>query len=487
MHYSTLSDPEETIAAVASATGAGQRGIIRLSGTKVVSVVERFLNATAADADKANFDLQKARRYEFQVSVGDLGVFFPVAVFLWPGKQSYTGQPAAELHTLGSSPLLEAFLGVLFASGARPAKPGEFTLRSFLAGKMSLVQAEGVLGVIDARTDEQLDVALSQLAGGISHRMRIIREQLLDDLADLEAGLDFVEEDIEFVNRGEFTDRLRNLLQEIDALCESARSRMHETSAVCVVLAGLPNAGKSSLFNKLTGEQALVSDIQGTTTDYLTGTFSLDHQEIQLCDTAGWETGQTEIAKLAQQFRHDKTQKAELLIWCTAADLTVEERAFDQQCWEQIQQSGVTCWRILTKADQLSRSPFHLLDKPRSVSDQAEAADFQWAAESDFESVVDCRTEIGTESLLTSFSRFLAERQSSPWELLGSTAARCEDSLRKTRDHLLQATELSEGTLGDEFVAEEIRGAIQELGIILGHVYTDDLLDRVFSKFCIGK
>lgn len=359
---------------------------------------------------------------------------------------------------------------------------------------MSLVQAEGVLGVIDARTDEQLDVALSQLAGGISQRMRLIREQLLDDLADLEAGLDFVEEDIEFVDRKEFTERLKKHFREIDALCESARSRMHDASLLRVVLAGLPNAGKSSLFNKLTGEQALVSDIQGTTTDYLTGTFFLDDQEIQLCDTAGWETGQTEIAKLAQQFRQDNTRKAELLLWCSSADLTEDEKVFDRECWEQVQKSGVSCWRILTKADRLADSAVEFRvschsDFQRVVEDckNSENGEIGQKQIDRFDCLVDCKTELGTEQLLTAFSRFLRDRQGSPWELLGSTSARCEDALRRTRDHLSQAAELSEGTLGDEFVAEEIRGAIQELGIILGHVYTDDLLDRVFSKFCIGK
>ena len=165
---------------------------------------------------------------------------------------------------------MEAVLAELFAAGVRPASVGEFTLRAFLNGRIDLVQAEAVLGVIDALDTRRLTAALRQLAGGISDGIAQLRGDLLDLLADLEAGLDFVEEDIQFVSRGEISHRLTTVAEEVDRLLRHGESRMQSTGRARIVLAGLPNAGKSTLFNALAGRNAaLVSEASGTTRDYL--------------------------------------------------------------------------------------------------------------------------------------------------------------------------------------------------------------------------
>jgi tRNA modification GTPase len=245
------------------------------------------------------------------------GLRLPIEVGLWPTKRSYTGQPLAELQLIGSPPLLEALLMQLCRSGCRAARPGEFTLRAFLAGRLDLMQAEAVLGVIDAADHVELEQALQQLAGGISQQMGTLRADLLDLLADLEAGLDFVDEDIEFVSREQLLSRVTAAQRTIAELCDQASRRLQSSARPRVVLAGLPNAGKSTLLNALTGRSAaLVSEISGTTRDYLCVPLDRDGLHVDLIDTAGWDSETNGIEAVAQQRRHEQWQQADLIVWC---------------------------------------------------------------------------------------------------------------------------------------------------------------------------
>ena len=200
--------------------------------------------------------------------------------------------------------------------------PGEFTLRAFLAGRLDLLQAEAVLGVIDAEDHAQLQTALEQLAGGLSGRIGELREQLLLHLADLEAGLDFVDEDLDFVSRDILRERLEEGIARLDTLIAQAERRMTLSGRRQVVLAGLPNAGKSTLFNALAGRAAaIVSPMRGTTRDVLSAEVGLDGVVITLWDTAGWDDPASAIDAAAGDVRLDRLERADLVIWCTAADL----------------------------------------------------------------------------------------------------------------------------------------------------------------------
>ena len=259
-------DLEDTIVALATAAGGAARGTVRLSGPRVLECLATIF--LPAHGSQELSELQRASVVSGQLQIADAGFVLPCQLFLWPNERSYTRQPTAELHTLGAPPLLEAVLQAACTCGARLAEPGEFTLRAFLAGRLDLTQAEAVLGVIDARGEQDLHKALQQLAGGLSQPLMQLREQLLQMLAELEAGLDFVEEDIEFISQVQLRRYLTEAREVVAATLEQMSSRAGIGSLPRVVLTGAPNVGKSSLFNALvelsgstnTSSQAIVSE-----------------------------------------------------------------------------------------------------------------------------------------------------------------------------------------------------------------------------------
>ena len=280
-----LSNLEDTIAAIASPPGAAARGIVRISGPRAIHSLNVIWHS---DSDADATSVRRSSVLAGRLRVDGFTAPVPCDLYIWPSARSYTRQPAVEIHTVGSPPVLEAMLRTLCRRGAKLAAPGEFTLRAFLAGRIDLTQAEAVLGVIDAGDRRALGVAIAQLAGGLGRPLGELREGLLDLLAHLEAGLDFVEDDIEFISCDELVrqltaaaDTLRNL-----ATRTTARSVLRDT--VRVVLVGRPNAGKSSLFNALLAEQAaIVSPVAGTTRDYLIGELAIGDVRLELVDTAG--------------------------------------------------------------------------------------------------------------------------------------------------------------------------------------------------------
>ncbi|WP_437228816.1 tRNA modification GTPase [Planctomicrobium sp. SH661] len=451
-----LASPQDTIAAIASAPGPSLRGIIRISGPEVESVLCRLLG----NEDWIDRTSRLARRHEILIPIADRTLTLPAHLLYWPTERSFTGERLAEIHLLGSPPLLNEVLGMILTSGARPAERGEFTLRAFLAGRIDLVQAEAVLGVIDAGNSFELRTALAQLAGGISTRMEILREELLLHLADLEAGLDFVEEDIEFVAREELLRRLHSARELLNELLQQSSDRMLTSARLKVVLAGLPNAGKSTLFNWLCGRQsALVSSIAGTTRDYLTAAIRHAGTSFDLVDTAGWERARDEIESAAGNLRTEQLQRADLVIWCSAADLSDEEALQDQALREECEREAAALLHLQTKGD--CGSPTGIL-------------------------TVSAERNQGLDLLLNAIAARLSTTPTDT-EMIGATAARCQESLQHAIFGIDRAIDSIAAHAGDELIALELREVLEHLGRIVGRVYTDDILDRIFSRFCIGK
>lgn len=450
---------DETIAAISTAPGGAARGMVRLSGPAVIAILE--------DCFQPLDGVVSASERTPRVIAGNLlwdesGVRLPCELYLWPGTRSYTREPVAELHTLGSPPLLAGVLRRVCQAGARVAQPGEFTLRAFLAGQLDLTQAEAVLGVIDAHSDSQLHAALAQLAGGISAPMLQLREQLLDLLAHLEAGLDFVEEDIEFITAEELDTQLTAAENFVRQIVDQMEQRSETLAELRVVLVGWPNAGKSSLFNSLVGrDEAIVSDIAGTTRDYLVARLVLEGVECELVDTAGVEmlSETLSIAGAAQEMTHEQYQRAQLRLLCLDSTRPLND-------WER-QQLAVTDEQqlvVLTKAD-----------RPRGTDLAQPAIE------------TSSRAGSGLDELRAAIVEAAKQLPDAEGGVVAGTATRCLESLRLAAEALQLARAFVLTGAGEELVAAQVRIALEELGKVVGAIYTDDVLDRIFSRFCIGK
>lgn len=276
---------DDTIAAIASAAGGAARGLVRLSGPRAALAAASLLEAGRPDASLVGSE-PLFRPAELRLP--GFCSALPVEWHYWPPGRSYTGQEVVELHAIGSPPLLDALMRALCSAGARLAQPGEFTLRAFLSGRIDLTQAEAVLGVIEAGNRSQWEAAVRQLAGGLSRPLGHLRAGLLDLLADIEAGLDFADEDIRFITRDEIERRLAAAIEAAEGIGRQLETRRIGADRPRAVLVGPPNAGKSSLFNALVRRSAaLVADEAGTTRDYLTAPLDCGGIVWELIDTPG--------------------------------------------------------------------------------------------------------------------------------------------------------------------------------------------------------
>jgi tRNA modification GTPase len=464
---------DDTIAAVASAPAGADRGIVRLSGPCVIDILSQCFQAsdpalgwkclTDATVIPGCMTCQRFR----SADLPERWLELPADVFLWPTAKSFTRQPVAEIHTIGSPPLLQSILQTLCCAGARLAQPGEFTLRAFLAGRIDLTQAEAVLGVIDATDRRQLHAALDQLAGGLSHPLQRLRSDLLNLLADLEAGLDFVEDDIRFVSTGELQNRLTEAAAQLEKIARQLTHRDTGANLPRVVLVGWPNVGKSSLFNALVGTAAaLVSHHAGTTRDYLTATLDAAGLSVELIDTAGLETdGESRKAEdtAAQAAATVQHRQADLRIFCLDAARPLNDWELNQL--GSIESIGATLV-VLTKCDQPAQCDLGISAIRTSRN-----------------------TGLGLNYLREAIRRTLTA-QPVDASVVATTADRVRESIRTARESLLRAGQLVAPQVNqpaEELVAAELRTALAELGKVVGAIYTDDLLDRIFSRFCIGK
>jgi tRNA modification GTPase len=489
-----MHSPDDTIAAIASPPGGAARGIVRLSGPGLRDCLERCFRPDP---------YVQLPSLAGPTAVAGLlwlpGFAAPVAcdLYLWPLKRSYTGQSMAEMHTLGSMPILEAVLRAVLAGGARLAEPGEFTLRAFLSGRIDLTQAEAVLGVIEAERPEELDAALAQMAGGLAAPLGQLRDTLLELLSQVEAGLDFADEDLAFISPAQLAAQLEAAAAQVARLSERIVLRGDAAEPVRVVLMGLPNTGKSSLFNALAGgAEALVSHQPGTTRDYLTAELDLDGVKCQLIDTAGIdeEIGggpgtcgagvspalaagtaapqeEPEPAAAARAVALQQAYRAHLQILCIdASQILPSPLGRGTHEWvpggEGLLTPEPTSRRIvvLTKAD---------------LASVAET----WPQAIQTSSV----TGQGLGQLRTRLREAVLHAIGPRGDVVAGTAVRAGESVRRAAECLDRTRQIARTGRDEELLAAELRAALDELGKVAGAVYTEDLLDRIFSRFCVGK
>ncbi len=448
-------DPNDTIAAISSPPGPAARGIVRLSGPRAWAVA---LDGFRPDSDWPLRGYPEIRSGEMRVD--GLRPPLPVMLALWPPPRTYTGQALAEIHLVGSPPLMSQVLGHCLARGARHAEPGEFTLRAFLSGRIDLTRAEAVLGVIEAANPAQLDAALHQLAGGLSGPILALRDHLLDLVAHLEANLDFTEEpDVDPIGRAALAAELDSGAGKLAALARQFDDRNRPEGHPRVVLIGPPNAGKSRLFNAMAGrDRAIVSPQAGTTRDYLTALCDCGGMTVELVDTAGIEEAGDEIGTQAQVHRIEQADRADLLLDCWPANWGERPVA---------SRGERPSIRVRTRSDE--PAPAHPPDS------------------SDAEIPTSAATGEGLEVLRSAIARALLATAHPEATAPTGTAARCRGSLLAAESAVRSASDSLRVGGGDELVAFDLRLATEELGRVVGAVVTDDILDRIFRRFCIGK
>ncbi|MCL2005907.1 MAG: 50S ribosome-binding GTPase [Planctomycetaceae bacterium] len=425
----------DTIIAQASAPGNAIRGILRISGKLAVRIAKTIIETPESLTAE-----HRAVCVDTRISL-PVGHFtlppFPAKLLVWKEGQSYTGDETVEIHTFGTPVLLDAITAALLASSGnvRLAKPGEFTLRAFLSGRLDLAQAEAVLGVIDAESSLDLKTALQQLAGNVSTPLSAVRSRLLDTLTQLEASLDFADEDIDEISAGQLQKTLADASEQIEQLQRKITQRGIDGGKPKIVLTGLHNAGKSTLFNKLLRrEAAIVSAQAGTTRDYIEAETDWQGIPVVLIDTAGIGNDAVDLLdEAAQRKTLEIIKQADVVIHC-----------YETMCREEM------C--------------------PENPAASARTVFFQTKRPA--ESLDDLFREVG--NLLC---------RSSEYGMLPNTALRCREALQSAGESLFRARALWDPAL----IALELRNAVNQLGLIDGTIHTEDILENIFSRFCIGK
>lgn len=457
------------IAAVGSPPGPGERGVLRLSGANLVECVlacfveeERAQLARFLDAGRGRFEGR------FQDGVGAQ----PVSLLWMPGPHSYTREDVAEFHLPGAPALLAAALERVLELGARAAAPGEFTRRAFLNGRLDLSQAEGVLEVVSATSEAEHRAGLALLAGGLRERLEGLRDGLDDLRALCEASLDFDESDTGHVPVEELLERGEACRAGLEEALGWELRREAALDAPRVVLVGAPNAGKSSLFNALAdGREALVSDLAGSTRDGVRGWWRLAGGDVWLSDAAGVDAGASGADARAQQLAAAEREGADLLLWVVDATRPA--------AGERPAPLETPCLRLWNK-----------VDLEGAAEPPADAPGLPTLA-------VSARSGLGLEPLAERASRLLWLGATGPDEELRAGAAgpglarelfaRHRRALADARDELAATLGLLEAGAPLDAAAQGLREATAALDQIRGETTPEDLLDRIFSRFCIGK
>lgn len=373
--------------------------------------------------------------------------------------RSYTGEDVVELHLPGSPPLVEAFLRRLVERGARPARPGEFTLRAFLNGRMDLSRAEAVERLIAAEDDAERRAALEALGGAFAERLGRIEALLLDLTAEVEASIDFVDQDIEILPLPEAAARAAALGEDLEGLLgETEATRVADERPV-VALYGPANAGKSTLFNALTGGRAIVSDREGTTRDVIEGECDLGGRAVRLLDAAGQRGGEGLEAEAERRARSA----------AAAADLVLF--VVDAGDWERARALVPRGRPALLVVNKTDRAPAAAAATGLGMQDVV---------------AVSARTGAGLKELRERIARRLGGEEALVSGGRYRVNVRQYGLLREARDALARAA-ASGPAFGVECLALDLRAALEALGGVTGRFVGEELLDRIFSRFCLGK
>ena len=450
----------DTIVALSTPSGVGAIGVIRLSGNEAINITNKVFKGK--DLTK-----QESHTIHFGTIRDNDKIIDEVLVSLFIAPKSFTKENVVEISCHGSPFILKQVIKVLLANGARLAKPGEFTQRAFINGQFDLAQAEAVADLINADSEASHEAALKQMRGGFSEQIKELRAELIHFASMVELELDFAEEDVEFADRDDLKKLIHSLHEVINKLIASFDLGNVIKNGVPTVIAGKPNAGKSTLLNALLNEEkAIVSDIAGTTRDFIEDEINLGGINFRFIDTAGLRETTDTIEAMGVQRTQEQMKKASLIIYLVdmANDSVVEmNREINK-----LENLGIPFVVVGNKSDlalpELKKS---IESNKGSVLIGAKAQDNLDALKDRLLEVVNLDNFKSGDVVVTNIRHY--------------------DNLLKTRDALQDVLNGLDRNVTGDFLAMDIRQALHYLGEITGEITTDDLLANIFSKFCIGK
>lgn len=454
----------DTIAAIATAMTSSGIGIIRISGDEAFTVASRIFKKK----NGKTIDLSRSHTVQYGYIYDQDEMIDEVLVLVMKGPHSYTAEDTVEIDCHGGVLMMKKILETVIKYGARPAEPGEFTKRAFLNGRIDLSQAEAVIDVINAKNEYALKSSVSQLSGGMSRRIRALREKIIYEIAFIESALDDPEH-ISLDGYGEqLMEKVKPMIGELEKLVNSADNGRVMSEGVKTVILGKPNAGKSSLLNVLVGEErAIVTDIAGTTRDTLEEHIRLQGISLNVVDTAGIRDTDDVVEKIGVNKARGAAEDADLIIYVVDASIPLDEN--DRDIIEMIR--GRKAVVLLNKTDleqvvskeQLEQETGHVVI-PISAKEETGIEDLEQEIKSMFyEGEIDFNDEVYVTNI------------------------RHKTALTESLSSLKLVQNSIEDGMPEDFYSIDLMNAYEQLGSIIGEAVEDDLVNEIFSKFCMGK
>ena len=450
----------DTIVALSTAQGVSAIAVIRLSGTDAITIADQvFHGKKLVDQDSHTVHFGTIRNAEGKI-------IDEVLATLFKEPASFTTENLVELSCHGSPVIIKEILKLLIQQGARLAEPGEFTKRAFLQGRFDLAQAEAVADLINAETDNARQAALNQMRGGFSKEINQLREELIHFASLIELELDFGEEDVEFAKRDDLKKLILKIQSYLQKLIQSFDQGNVIKNGVPTVIAGKPNAGKSTLLNVLLNEdKAIVSDIAGTTRDSIEDEIVLGGINFRFIDTAGLRETKDVIEAMGVERTRDKMKKASLIMYMV--DLTNTSLDEIKKEINELNELDIPFIKIGNKLDKADTTLVDSLRKEDFIFISAKHQEHIDELKEKILSLFQLRNVKTGDVLVTNLRHF--------------------EKLSQTKGSLDKVLEGLDSSVTGDFLAMDIRQALHYLGEITGTITTDDLLENIFSKFCIGK
>ena len=464
-----FSEKTDTIAAIATAVSDSGIGIIRVSGDDAIVIADKIYRNSKNEKVLTKYD---SHTIHYGFIVEDNGTIVDeVMISVMKAPRSYTAEDTVEINCHGGVLMMRKILELVVQAGARIAEPGEFTKRAFLNGRIDLSKAEAVMDIIHAKNEFALKSSVKQLKGSVSDMIKEIRAEIISEIAFIEAALDDPEHfDLEAEGYNEVLDKkVEKIKREIHKLIDSAEDGKILTEGIHTVIVGKPNAGKSSLLNVLVGEErAIVTDIAGTTRDILEETISIGGIMFRILDTAGIRSTEDVVEKIGVDRAKNAVEEADLVLYVIDSSVPFDEN--DESILEMI--DGKNTIVLLNKSDL-----------PAAVTEE----NIHFVVSKNKIIKTSMKDKDGVELFLQTVKEMFFHGDITYNDEVYITNARHKEALQSAYDSLLQVQKSIEDQMPEDFYTIDLMSAYEKLGLIIGESVEDDLVNEIFSKFCMGK